>query len=259
MPFRVRWQDLKDLFRKAGTVLRADVSLGPDNRSRGYGTVLLATAEDAGRAVDMFHGYTWQSRVLEVRHDRLMPDYEGDIMIYPQSTGGVSAMGKGPGSTGSGGPHSLNIGGSVSGANPGIQGSGLGSRFASGSSTTGLGPHFGSVSTQGINNTSKIGPFNSSTPLSSSFPTSVPVPSSRPSSSSAVHGSDFSSQSAGANFQHPDSTANKTLFIGNVNFVIVVQTQQFIRFYSSLSIFNGKTSKTFSDKRVALFSVRTSP
>ncbi|KAG8822736.1 hypothetical protein FRC19_005354 [Serendipita sp. 401] len=52
LPYRVRWQDLKDLFRKAGgTVLRADVSLGPDNRSRGYGTVLLASAEDAGRAI----------------------------------------------------------------------------------------------------------------------------------------------------------------------------------------------------------------
>ncbi|KZV72686.1 hypothetical protein PENSPDRAFT_564322, partial [Peniophora sp. CONT] len=71
LPYRVRWQDLKDLFRKAGTVLRADVALGPDNRSRGYGTVLLATAEDAGRAVDMFNGYSWQTRVLEVRLDRL--------------------------------------------------------------------------------------------------------------------------------------------------------------------------------------------
>ncbi|RDX39975.1 hypothetical protein K466DRAFT_449465, partial [Polyporus arcularius HHB13444] len=71
LPYRVRWQDLKDLFRRAGTVLRADVSLGPDNRSRGYGTVLLATAEDAGRAVDMFNGYTWQTRTLEVRPDRM--------------------------------------------------------------------------------------------------------------------------------------------------------------------------------------------
>ncbi|KAJ8516753.1 hypothetical protein ONZ45_g5968 [Pleurotus djamor] len=70
LPYRVRWQDLKDLFRKAGTVLRADVSLGPDNRSRGFGTVLLATAEDAGRAVDMYNGYEWQTRVLEVRPDR---------------------------------------------------------------------------------------------------------------------------------------------------------------------------------------------
>lgn len=67
---------MKDLFRKAGTVLRADVSLGPDNRSRGYGTVLLATAEDAGRAVDMFNGFNWQTRVLEVRPDRLPPDLD---------------------------------------------------------------------------------------------------------------------------------------------------------------------------------------
>jgi RNA recognition motif-containing protein len=64
------------LFRKAGTVLRADVSLGPDNRSRGYGTVLLASAEDAGRAIDMFNGYSWQTRILEVRPDRLPPDIE---------------------------------------------------------------------------------------------------------------------------------------------------------------------------------------
>ncbi|THU87564.1 hypothetical protein K435DRAFT_596932, partial [Dendrothele bispora CBS 962.96] len=85
LPYRVRWQDLKDLFRKAGTVLRADVSLGPDNRSRGYGTVLLATAEDAGRAIDMFNGYSWQTRILEVRPDRLPPDLDN-----PMSTAGPS-------------------------------------------------------------------------------------------------------------------------------------------------------------------------
>ena len=70
---------MKDLFRRAGTVLRADVSLGPDNRSRGYGTVLLATAEDAGRAVDIFNGFSWQTRVLEVRPDRLPPDLDNPL------------------------------------------------------------------------------------------------------------------------------------------------------------------------------------
>jgi len=34
--------------------------------------VLLATAEDAGWAVDMFSGYMWQTRVLEVRLDRMV-------------------------------------------------------------------------------------------------------------------------------------------------------------------------------------------
>ncbi|KAK8844608.1 hypothetical protein IAR55_006455 [Kwoniella newhampshirensis] len=76
LPYRVRWQDLKDLFRKAGTVLRADVSLGPDNRSRGYGTVLMGSREDAARAIDRYNGYTWQTRTLEVRPDRLPPEYE---------------------------------------------------------------------------------------------------------------------------------------------------------------------------------------
>ena len=51
LPYSVRWQDVKDLFRRAGTVLRVDVHLTADNRSCGTGTVLLATEDDALRAV----------------------------------------------------------------------------------------------------------------------------------------------------------------------------------------------------------------
>ena len=91
LPYRVRWQDLKDLFRRAGTVLRADVSLGPDNRSRGYGTVLLATADDAGRAIDMFHGYSWQTRILEVRPDRLPQDLDNPLPAPPSNTLSIPA------------------------------------------------------------------------------------------------------------------------------------------------------------------------
>ncbi|KAI9068112.1 hypothetical protein FKP32DRAFT_1600740 [Trametes sanguinea] len=103
LPYRVRWQDLKDLFRRAGTVLRADVSLGPDNRSRGYGTVLLATAEDAGRAVDMFNGYTWQTRTLEVRPDRMGEELNMPAPVpaaaasvpYAAAAAGIGMMGMG--------------------------------------------------------------------------------------------------------------------------------------------------------------------
>ena len=91
LPYRVRWQDLKDLFRRAGTVLRADVSLAPDNRSRGYGTVLLATAEDAGRAIDMFNGFVWQTRTLEVRHDKLGVTAMGEDFHSPAGGMGLSA------------------------------------------------------------------------------------------------------------------------------------------------------------------------
>ncbi|GAA5940140.1 uncharacterized protein JCM15063_001719 [Sporobolomyces koalae] len=74
LPFRVRWQDLKDLMRKCGTVLRADVALSPtDGRSRGFGVVLFARAEDAVKAIGVYHGYTWQTRVLDVRIDSQDP------------------------------------------------------------------------------------------------------------------------------------------------------------------------------------------
>ncbi|TPX58835.1 hypothetical protein SpCBS45565_g07902 [Spizellomyces sp. 'palustris'] len=51
LPYIVAWQDLKDLFRQAGTVLRADVMEGPDRRSRGMGVVLFETAEEAHHAI----------------------------------------------------------------------------------------------------------------------------------------------------------------------------------------------------------------
>ncbi|KAK4517974.1 uncharacterized protein ATC70_001323 [Mucor velutinosus] len=76
LPFRVRWQDIKDLFRKAGPVLRADVALNHhDNRSKGHGTILFATVSDAQNAIDMFNGYKWLGRILEVRGDRGFVDH----------------------------------------------------------------------------------------------------------------------------------------------------------------------------------------
>ena len=54
------------MFRSAGNILRADVTLGPDGRSRGFGTVLFATAEDAIRAVDIFNGFVLASLKLNV-------------------------------------------------------------------------------------------------------------------------------------------------------------------------------------------------
>ncbi|KAG0373272.1 hypothetical protein BGX24_011906, partial [Mortierella sp. AD032] len=70
IPFRVRWQDLKDLFRKAGHVVRADVALGPDGRSRGFGTVIYSSVEEAKQAIGMFDQHHWQDRVIQVQEDR---------------------------------------------------------------------------------------------------------------------------------------------------------------------------------------------
>lgn len=39
------------MFKKAGEVIRADVAIGFDNRSKGHGTVLFVRVEDAQQAV----------------------------------------------------------------------------------------------------------------------------------------------------------------------------------------------------------------
>lgn len=82
IPFNCQWQDLKDLFRAAGSILRADVSLGPDGRSRGFGRVVYATPEDAINAMQMFNGYEFQGRPLKVHFDKFAPG--GSPLNYPQ-------------------------------------------------------------------------------------------------------------------------------------------------------------------------------
>ena len=50
LPFAYAWQDLKDLFKPLGAV-KADVVMGPDRRSKGWGTVLFDSEEDAENAI----------------------------------------------------------------------------------------------------------------------------------------------------------------------------------------------------------------
>lgn len=47
----MKWQDLKDLFRQAGGVVRADIALAADGRSKGFGTVIFSTEEEAKKAI----------------------------------------------------------------------------------------------------------------------------------------------------------------------------------------------------------------
>ncbi|KAI9822135.1 MAG: hypothetical protein M1832_003138 [Thelocarpon impressellum] len=73
LPYTVGWQDLKDLFRQAaqhGSVIRADVHMGPDGRPKGSGIVAFDNPDDARNAIAQFNGYDWHGRPLEVREDR---------------------------------------------------------------------------------------------------------------------------------------------------------------------------------------------
>jgi hypothetical protein len=69
LPYRIRWQDLKDLFRRYGTPSRADVFLAPDGRSRGVGMVSMRTRREAETCVNDLNGYEWFGRKIGVKID----------------------------------------------------------------------------------------------------------------------------------------------------------------------------------------------
>jgi RNA recognition motif-containing protein len=70
LPYRMAWQDLKDLCRSAGTVLRADVMTNLDGSSKGYGLVTFASQQDSGAAIAMLNGRVIDGRVITCKYDR---------------------------------------------------------------------------------------------------------------------------------------------------------------------------------------------
>lgn len=70
IPYRMAWQDLKDLSRAAGPVVRADVMSNPDGSSKGYGIVAFATQQDAAQAIAMLNGRVIEGRVITCKYDR---------------------------------------------------------------------------------------------------------------------------------------------------------------------------------------------
>lgn len=86
LPYSTGWQDLKDLFREAGQIIRADVMTTHDGRSKGSGIVLFETSEDAHRAIERFNGHQLGGRAIEVREDR----FAGGARGPPPPRGGLT-------------------------------------------------------------------------------------------------------------------------------------------------------------------------
>ncbi len=101
LPYQAGWQDLKDLFRTAGNIVRADINIAPDGRPKGSGTVVFETAKDAQQAIsactqdsetifihffipDMYHGFDWYGRILEVREVGSFYHRRAMIDLYPR-------------------------------------------------------------------------------------------------------------------------------------------------------------------------------
>lgn len=54
MSFNIGWQDLKDLFRAAGNVLRADINIDhTTGQSKGTGVVVMESKTEAEAAIGM--------------------------------------------------------------------------------------------------------------------------------------------------------------------------------------------------------------
>lgn len=70
LPFSVSWQNLKDLMREAGNVVRADVKTDSWGKSRGFGTVIFSTEEEAAYAIEKFQGYDMGGRRIDLRPGR---------------------------------------------------------------------------------------------------------------------------------------------------------------------------------------------
>jgi len=71
LPFSATDQDLSDLFSKHGSVTSARVVSDRDTgRSRGFGFVEMATAEEAKAAISGLNGTTMDGRTLVVNEAR---------------------------------------------------------------------------------------------------------------------------------------------------------------------------------------------
>lgn len=74
LPFSVKWQDLKDLFKEIGEVERADIIESTPGRSRGMGTVHFYNEADVEKAVERFNGFEWFGRKIDVRPSKFPKD-----------------------------------------------------------------------------------------------------------------------------------------------------------------------------------------
>lgn len=69
--FSINDEQLKTFFAQAGEVVSAKVvTEGEGGRSRGFGFVEFASADDAAKAIQAYDGFSWEGRVIKVSADR---------------------------------------------------------------------------------------------------------------------------------------------------------------------------------------------
>jgi RNA recognition motif-containing protein len=69
LAWRVTWMMLKDTFLPYGATY-ADVKMGPDGRSKGWGIVKFSSREFAEAAIQAMNGFNLEGRNIDVHFDR---------------------------------------------------------------------------------------------------------------------------------------------------------------------------------------------
>jgi cold-inducible RNA-binding protein len=71
LPFTTTENDLQDHFAQAGAVIAVNIMQDrATGRSRGFAFIEMASQEDAGKAITMFHQKDFQGRALTVNEAR---------------------------------------------------------------------------------------------------------------------------------------------------------------------------------------------
>ncbi|VEU23401.1 DEKNAAC104667 [Brettanomyces naardenensis] len=86
LPYQSTWRDLKDCFREAGEIVRADV-VSSHGVSRGMGTVEFASRDTAQKAIQMFNRTNFMGREIFVREDLPPPGRDEERGSRFQSRG----------------------------------------------------------------------------------------------------------------------------------------------------------------------------
>lgn len=78
IPYRSTDETLKEAFSQAGQVVSVKVIIDRmTGRSRGFGFVEMATAEEAQKAIELWHGKEFEGRTLTVNEARPLDDRSG--------------------------------------------------------------------------------------------------------------------------------------------------------------------------------------
>lgn len=96
LDYKVDDKKLREVFRLAGRVIHAEISLDKDGKSRGFGTVEYEHPVEAVQAISMLHNQRLYDRPISVRIDRVD---KGDG-LPPKLPDGLKAIGMGLGANG---------------------------------------------------------------------------------------------------------------------------------------------------------------